>query len=437
MTMNARVQNPIRRRISIIVRRAALVAVAVITSLVSLPIAAWGVERVLHSFRDEPAEQPVAGLAFDSTGNLYGTTAFGGNTRCFNGCGTVFKLAPAAGGALSYSVLYSFRGGQDGAGPAGTITIDSFGNLYGTTQSGGSDSCSGGCGTVFELSPSPGGGWIENVLYRFDGVSGQQPYAGVILDSVGNIYGTTLVGGSGSCKDGCGVVFKLELSGQWSETVLYSFSGGSDGALPVAPLIFDAQGNLYGTAAQGGVGSCGGTVCGVVFELTSSGAGWTENVLYSFKGGKDGGSPNGGLIFDLTGNLYGTTGGGGSQTCRDGCGTVFELTPSAGGWAEAVLHRFQGGKDGASPYTVSLVFDPAGNLYGTTLLGGQGTCGCGTVFKLAPGSGGKWTKSSLYSFDGTHGGSPDTGVVIGAAGLYGTTASGGADGLGVVFEISP
>jgi uncharacterized repeat protein (TIGR03803 family) len=418
--------------------RVALVA-AVSTTLVILVSAAWGRERVLHSFHDHPADQPVAGLVLDSAGNLYGTTAFGGDTKCFNGCGTVFKLAHASRGGWSYSVIHSFHGGRDGAGPAGTLVVDLAGDLYGTTQAGGSNACGGGCGTVFELTPTSGGAWTENVVYRFGGTNGQQPYAGVTLDAAGNIYGTTFVGGSGNCMGGCGVVFELTPSGgRWSETVLYNFDGGSDGALPVAPLIFDGQGDLFGTAQQGGAGSCGGNTCGVVFELTpSSGGGWGENVLYSFTGGEDGGVPLGGLIFDSVGNLYGTTDAGGSLACG-GCGTVFKLTPSAGGWTETVIHSFQGAEDGANPYNVSLVSDQAGNLYGTTLFGGLAACDCGAAFKLAPSTGGTWSNSLLYAFDGVHGSTPDAGLILDAArNLYGTTSEGGSDGFGVVFKITP
>lgn len=420
--------------------RALLAAAAVITTLVTLASGAWAHEKVLHSFLNRPADQSVAGLVFDSAGNLYGTTAFGGRARCFAGCGTVFELTLVSDGGWAYRVIYAFRGGRDGAGPTGTLAVDSAGNLYGTTQAGGSNACSGGCGTVFELSPSSGGGWTENVLYRFSGANGQQPYAGVTLDAAGNIYGTTFVGGSGNCTDGCGVAYELTPSGsQWNETVLYSFTGGNDGGYPVASMIFDSQGNLYGTAARGGIGSCGGVTCGVVFELTPSGSSWAETVLYSFKGGKqDGGGPIGALVFDPAGNLYGTTNGGGSQTCNDGCGTVFELTPSANAWTETVIHKFQSGWDGAVPYNVALVRDQAGALYGTTLLGGRSTCDCGTVFKLTPGSNGKWSRSSLYAFDGKHGGNPDAGVTLDPKGnLYGTAGGGGARGFGVVFEVTP
>jgi uncharacterized repeat protein (TIGR03803 family) len=401
---------------------------------------ALGREMVLHSFHNHPANQPIAGLVMDAAGNLYGTTVFGGDKRCFDGCGTVFELAPLAGGGWSYTVIYAFHGGQDGASPAGTLSTDLAGNLNGTTQGGGSNACSGGCGTVFELSPTSNGGWTENVLFRFDGKDGQQPYAGVVLDAAGNLYGTTFVGGSDNCLDGCGVAFELSPSGgQWSETILHTFTGGSDGEAPVAPMVLDTQGNLYGTTDQGGTGSCGGASCGLVFKLTPTGNDWTETVLYRFKGGKeDGGIPHGALIFDLTGNLYGTTFGGGSNACSDGCGTVFKLTPSGNAWTETVLHRFQGGRDGANPYNVALVLDQAGALYGTTVYGGRSTCDCGTAFKLTPASNGKFNRTLLYAFDGKHGANPNAGVILDAMGnIFSTAVGGGSDGFGVVFEITP
>jgi uncharacterized repeat protein (TIGR03803 family) len=430
------------RRISMRNIRAALVAMAITLCLITLTSAALGSQKVLHSFHGHPADQPDAALVFDSAGNLYGTTAFGGRSGCFAGCGTVFELSPTSGGGWSYRAIYSFHGGSDGDDPIGTLVFDTAGNLYGTTQAGGSNACSGGCGTVFELTPATGGGWTESVLYRFDGTDGQQPYAGVTLDTAGNIYGTTFVGGSGACPGGCGIAFQLTFSsGVWNETVLYAFNGGSDGANPETPLTFDALGNLYGTTVSGGTGSCGGAPCGVVFELTpSSGGGWTQSVLHSFKGGKkDGGGPIGGLIFDLAGNLYGTTNNGGSRKCgADGCGTVFELTSSAGVWTETILHKFQGGTDGSTPYNVALVIDSAGALYGTTLLGGRSACNCGTVFKLTPGSSGKWSRKTLYAFDGTRGSNPNAGLIFdGTGSLYGTANSGGADGLGVAFKITP
>jgi len=360
--------------------RAAL-AVFAVTLLVTSTWAAtnWH-EKVLFNFNGTDGYQPMYGLIFDAAGNLYGTAFGGGDPSCGdpNGCGTVFQLTPAPGGGWTETVLHSFKGyPTDGSYPYAGVIFDAAGNLYGTTGGGGTY----GVGTVFELSPAAGGGWTETVLHSFNGSDGHGPEAGLIFDAAGKLYGTTAWGGTGTdcLNTGCGTVFKLTpvAGGGWTETVLHSFSN-TDGALPFAGLIFDAAGNLYGTTQQGG--SYG---FGTVFELTpTAGGGWTETVLFSFNGnwsGRDGGLPEAGLIFDAAGNLYGTTGAGGTYAY----GTAFELTPTAGGgWTETVLHSFNNnGTDGESPLA-GLIFDAAGNLYGTT--GGGGTYGLGMVFELTP-----------------------------------------------------
>ncbi len=333
---------------------------------------------VLHSFRNSPdGAFPFAGLLRDAAGNLYGSTNAGGASgNCSGGCGTVFKLDTSG----NETVLYSFKGGNDGATPGfGSLIRDEAGNLYGTTADGGSGggcSFSFGCGTVFKLDPAGN----ETVLYSFKGGSdGESPVAGLIMDVAGNLYGTTQDGGSGSgCSFGCGTVFKLDPAGNF--TVLHSFTGGSDGTQPLAALIFDQAGNLYGTTEEGGSGTCtvinGVSGCGTVFKLDPSG---NETVLHTFTGGNDGAAPLFvGLIMDIAGNLYGTTQiGGGSSSCSVGCGTVFKLDTSGN---ETVLHSFTGSPgDGAIP-RASLIMDKAGNLYGTTSNGGAS--GFGTVFKL-------------------------------------------------------
>jgi uncharacterized repeat protein (TIGR03803 family) len=294
-------------------------------------------------------------------GNLYGTTFAGGSYVCSGGCGTVFKLTPSG----TETVLYRFTGG-DGANPTAGLIADASGNLYGTTElGGGANGCSGGCGTVFKLTPSG----TETVLYRFTGGSdGASPFAALIADGAGNLYGTTFFGGA----SGHGTVFKLTPSG--TETVLYSFTGGSDGANPLAGLIADAAGNIYGMTNNGGAGSFG-----TVFKLIPSG---NLAVLHSFSGGSDGAFPGlGSLIADAAGNLYGmTVEGGGSGCGAIGCGTVFKLTPSG---TETVLYRFTGGSDGAFPHAgliAGLIADAAGHLYGTTNGSGSGN---GTVFEIA------------------------------------------------------
>jgi uncharacterized repeat protein (TIGR03803 family) len=385
-------------------------------------------ERVLHNFAANGTDgyYPEAGLIVDAAGNLYGTTVAGG---AYNS-GTVFELTPAAGGGWTEKVLYSFSGnGTDGRAPYAGLIFDAAGNLYGTTQYGGTY----GLGTVFELTPAGGGSWTEKVLYSFsgNGTDGATPEAGLIFDAAGNLYGTTYQGGT----YGYGTVFELTPAGGggWTEQVLHSFNNnGADGSLPAAGLIFDAAGNLYGTTSYGGTYFYYGTV----FELTpAAGGGWTEQVLHSFNNnGTDGITPlSAGLIFDAAGNLYGTTFAGGTY----GYGTVFELTPAGGGsWTEKVLHNFGNGTDGAGPLA-GLIFDAAGNLYGTT--GGGSSYGDGTVFELTPTAGGGWTEKVLHSFgNGTDGIFPRADLIMDAAGnLYGTTYQGGTYGYGTVFEFTP
>jgi len=341
-------------------------------------------EKVLHSFNynNKDGANPSAGLIFDAAGNLYGTTAYGGTGACTNGvnmvgCGTVFELTPQAGGGWKEKVLHNFRG-KEGAYSDAALIFDAAGNLYGTTFSGGAGTCTSksrtlyGCGTVFELTPATGGSWTATVLYSFknDGIDGIYPYANVIFDAAGNLYGTTYLGGASAG----GTVFELMpvAGGGWTENVLRNFSvTGADGYELWAGLILDAAGNLYGVTSQ--AGAYGG---GAAFELTpSTGGSWTETRLYSFGNGTDGRNPFGGLVFDAAGNLYGTTASSGANLG----GTAFELTPvTGGGWTERVLYNFENGANSAA----GLVFDTAGNLYGTTSRGGA-TKG-GTVFEITP-----------------------------------------------------
>ncbi len=333
---------------------------------------------------------------------------------------------PATGGIWTEKVLHTFGHGTDGAAPYAGLIFDAAGNLYSTTWQGGTYDY----GTVFELTPTGGGGWTENVLHSFNhnGTDGYSPIPGLIFDAAGNLFGTTSAGGSYNCGlYVCGTVFELTSGG--TETVLHSFNG-TGGAFPIAGLIFDAAGNLYSTTEYGGDYDYG-----TVFELTSGGA---ETVLHSFNNnGTDGYEPSAGLIFDAAGNLYGTTSEGGLY----GYGTVFELTPTGGGsWTEHVLHSFNNnGTDGYEP-SAGLIFDAAGNLYGTTSEGGT-YCepdGCGAVFELSLGRGG-WTETVLYSFSGgTDGAVPWAGLIFDAAGnLYGTTAEGGTYAYGTVFQLTP
>jgi uncharacterized repeat protein (TIGR03803 family) len=397
---------------------AALLLIA-ITLLLAPGAGAQSKYKTLHRFKGgKDGGNSRAGLIFDQTGNLYGATARGGT----GGKGTVFKLTPKADGSWTKSILYNFTGGTDGSAPSASLIFDQKGNFFGTTTGGGGQ----GNGTVFKLAPNADGSWTESVLYRFrGGTDGFYPSASLIFDQKGNLYSTTFDGGA----RGYGTVFKLapNADGSWTESVLYSFLGGHDGGNPDASLIFDQTGSLYGTTVDGGAQGNG-----TAFVLTPNADGsWTESVLYPFTGGKDGGGPRAGLIFDQAGSLYGTTPYGG---CDD-CGVVFELTRQTdGSWAESVLYSFNL-RDGYYPLA-GLIFDAAGNLYGTTVYCGRGG-GWGTVFKLTPNSNGKWTKTVLHRFFGAPGAFPSAGLIFDASGnLYGTTY-GDPSLSGSVFEITP
>jgi uncharacterized repeat protein (TIGR03803 family) len=390
-------------------------------------------ETVLHSFNGIDGTGPILGLTL-ARGNLYGVATEGG---IYN-CGTVFELAPVSGGTWNETTLYTFACGRDGSTPLGSVALDKDGNVYGTTKLGGAK----GVGTVFKLAPS-GSGWSKTILHNFgDTGDGQYPTGSLIFDSVGDLYGTTQGGGtygSGSEYDG-GTAYELapQSSGAWRETILHSFGNGSDGASPRnAGLILDKAGNLYGTTSLGGLPfSFRSTTQGTVFELSRQTAGtWNETVLYEFNeaNGEDGYQPVAGLIFDAQGNLYGTTASGANQG-------VFELSPqSGGGWTETILFSFLFCNCGNVPYS-GLVFDSAGNLYGTTILNtfpyGQNDSS-GEVFELSQ-SGGFWNLQETYGFGGTTGQNPGVGNLIFDGGkLYGAAQNGGAYNNGVVFEITP
>jgi uncharacterized repeat protein (TIGR03803 family) len=387
---------------------------------------------------------PSSGLTSDGSSGLYGVTSGGGANLCstygaYFGCGTVFKLARSSGGQWKTSVIYSFKSTGGGFSPSGDLAFDETGSLYGVAA--GSSSCTlGYCGIVFKLKPSSDGTWNESVIYSFMGGvnDGGMPDGGVVFDPEGNLYGTTATGGPTSCGDyGCGAIFKLSptAKGGWKETILYFFTGTSDGSSPNR-LVRDQEGNLYGTSRYGGSGGWG-----VAFKLSHGSAGWNLTVLRSFSGGLDGTQPWAGLIFDQEGNLYGTTLAGGLY---DG-GVVFKLSPGAGGvWNETALYNFIGvNGDGAFP-VAGLTFDGSGNLYGTTTSGGGkgGACGglgCGTVFELRPESDGKWKEKVLRRFSGgTDGGDPSSSVILDSSdNLYGTTMGGGSGAQGTVFEVKP
>jgi uncharacterized repeat protein (TIGR03803 family) len=411
-----------------IIRRSGSSVLAFAMALVLLTSASSPAQTftILYNFKGgTDGIGPMAGLVMDAAGNFYGTTEFGG----INDNGTVFKLT-----RKEESILYRFTGSPDGANPSGGLIFDAEGNLYGVTSEGGKVNC----GTVFKLAPSG----TETVLHSFCSngeTDGARPSGNLIMDAKGNLYGTTLVGGS----EGSGTVFKVDLSG--AETVLYNFctKGGSqctDGEEPQGGLVMDAAGNLYGTTAINLGPKLTGT--GGVFKLTPTGK---DTTLHRFSFAK-GVSPNGGLIFDTAGSLYGTTLLGGSNICQlpgqnNGCGTVFKVDATG---KETVLYDFcsaSGCADGSAP-GAGLFMDAQGNLYGTTLSGGTGTCtgqlfpGCGTVFELSANG----TENVLHTFTGieSDGAYPYSILIMDAKGnLYGTTSAGGKFGNGIVFEITP
>jgi uncharacterized repeat protein (TIGR03803 family) len=443
-------------------RRVALLSVAVL-ALASSASAEWK-EKVLYSFQGLPdGAYPAGGVVFDQAGNLYGATTDGGSNTCggIAQCGIVFQLrAPEQkGGPWSEHVLYVFKGvtNNDGETPAGSVIFDPAGNLYGTTAYGGTGGCillgsDVGCGVVYQMIPpkTKGGVWTEKVIYSFQGgKDGYFPWGDLTFDTQGNLYGATQYGGGkGTTCDPlyqyCGTVFKLSppktKGGKWSEEVLYSFAGGTDGANPNGGLVLDSKGAIYGATHIGGY-NCPqfqGVGCGTVFKLTLLKSGnWTEQILHRFRDGNDGAGPSSGLVFDGKGALYGTAGLGGSG---NGFGVVFRLAKvNNGQWTEVIVHSFQG-NDGESP-TGGVTFDPLGNLYGTSLGGAYSR---GNVFRLKPTGSKHWNFSVLYSLmgapDGNH---PTASLILDTAGnLFGTTQWGGTGtacqgGCGTVFEVSP
>jgi uncharacterized repeat protein (TIGR03803 family) len=380
--------------------------------------------KVLHAFGKGRDGGGVWGsVAFDSKGNLYGTTSGGGA----KGYGTVFKLARHANGQWAESVLHSFgKNDPGGCEPFGGPALDAAGNVYGTTQLCGLHHA----GVAFELTPQADG-WRETVLHNFCSQSGCKdgsvPWAGLTWDGSGNFYGTAFA------------VFELSQAGSgWKEKVLYRFcskTNCSDGDAPYAGVILDAVGNLYGTTNAGGAYKAG-----TVYQVRQTPGGWKEQVLHSFPSfPKDGQVPGlGQLVLDDAGNLDGTTSQGGTNFCFAGCGTIFRLTRGTDGrWKETILYNFENGASGFSPGG-GVVLDKAGILYGTTTYGGSSSCDCGVVYKLSPEAKGKWTYTVLHRFSGVDGAAPDANLILDSKGnLYGTTASGGTSGAGVVFELTP
>lgn len=372
---------------------------------------------VVHNFTGAgDGGAPYAGLTVDRAGNFYGTTSGGGLYQA----GVVFRLSRAGSGWV-LTPLYSFQGlPNDGAYPYGGVIFGPDGSLYGTTYGGGSTNH----GTIYRLRPQPSAcksatcPWEETVLYSFTGsTDGAGPaYGNLILDQAGNLYGTTPYGGDNDL----GVVFKLTPSnGGWTESVLWAFDGYIGGENPFSGVIFDSAGNLYGTTSYGGT-----YAAGTVFELSPSGSGWTEQTLASVNFSDS--YTCGNVVMDGQGNMFGTSGCG----YYGGPGGIFELTPSNGGWTFTTLQPLSGAR---GPYDTPTL-DAAGNVYGTSSL--TGVNGDGEVFKLTPSNGG-WIYTSV-SFDGSNGSTPVGGVVLDAAGnAYGTASHGGAHGSGTVWEITP
>lgn len=382
---------------------------------------------IIHDFSGPDGAIPSASLTIDSGGRLYGTTVSGGS----HDVGTVFRMTPH-NQAWTFTTLFSFDYDSTGGDPWSPVVFGPDGALYGTTQFGGR----GTTGVVFKLQPPPTVcvttfcPWAETVLAAFDGTHGtpNDPSGQLSFDTGGNLYGTTTRGGNyDDClptDEGCGTVYRLVKSDHWAVDTIYQFTGATDGAQPQGGVIFDHAGNLYGNAFENNFEGGGGDV----FQLSASGVGWTFNLLFQFQCADSGCWPYSGLIFDQADNLFGETTSGST-----GGGTVFQLSQVGGRWNFNLLYSFTGS---TGPYS-SLMMDQAGNLYGTTFR--DGTHNCGSAFKLAKNNG-NYTYTDLHDFtcNGTDGKHPVGGLVMDSDGnLYGTTQAGGTTGNGIVFEITP
>lgn len=399
------------------VKRATLLFVMAL----SLTTAAATTTDVIFSFEEDEGEYADTDLETDSLGNIYGTTVLGGDF----GSGTVFQLSPTPNGWV-HTVLYSFTGGADGGEPYKGVTLDRDGNLYGTAVTGGSGNCEGGCGVIYKLTNTKGS-WTQKVVHAFTGGDdGSGPGSRVTVDRVGNIYGMTPTGGA----YGLGTIYQIRplSTGAATFKVIHTFTGGTDGSNGSAGRMILRDGRLYGAATTGGSNGSG-----VVFELTPMAFGkWDFKTIYTFQGQPDASFPYGALLFDPSGNIYGTTYYGGAN----GIGAVYKLSPQpVGEWTEDVIYSFQQGTDGNSPIS-NLVFDKTGNLYGTTSEGGLGS---GTIFKLSPVGGGNWTETVVHAFEGPpDGGFAYNGMVVDIFGnFYGATVHGGENNDGSVYKFTP
>jgi uncharacterized repeat protein (TIGR03803 family) len=381
--------------------------------------------KFIYSFKNGTGRFPSSGITVDSAGRVYGVTLDGGpiGSFCEGGCGVAFGLAPRSGGGWEYHRLHAFEANtsQDFF-PGGNVVVDAAGNVYGVT-------CFDdlGPGKVYQLSPSPDGNWTETTLHEFGlfGSDDGEPAGGLIMDASGKLYGAMLGGGPAFV----GGIYELSpnADGSWTYTVLHYFTSTPDGAGATGELVLDGAGNLYGATAGGGESNLG-----AVFELSPSVSGnWSEKVLYSFTGGADEARPNGPVVLDAKGNIYGTTGNG-----DNGPGTVFELLKNPDGtWTETTLHTFANdGVDGTFPAS-GLSFDRSGNLYGTTQFGGAN--GQGTVFQMTRLAGGTWSESVIYDFASSGTNNFPSGLTFRNGLFYGTTKNGGAFGEGAVFVLKP
>lgn len=421
-------------------RISALLLLLVLGSLAAAVPAAATTFTAIFSFNLNDNFWPQGGMVQDAAGNLYGTTIGGGTY----GVGTAYKLTPptVAGGAWTKTTIFNFLSyGNGGSVPSSELTADSAGNLYGTTWSGGDATCN--CGVVYELLPptTQGGAWTEQVLYAFTTVNndGRLPNAAVTIDGSGNIYGVTQQGGSFNG----GVVFKLapKTGGGYTESVLYSFGSNADASVPNGPVVLDSAGNLYGVTCEGGTYNLG-----TAYKLappTVAGQPWKEAIIFNFGAGTQSGgiTPVGNLIFDSLGNLYGVTNAGGSKS---GYGVVYSLAPQTGSWKQTVLYTLAKGS-GTNPLA-GLTWNPNGSLYGTTSANNPLKGGSGTVLQLTPPTvvGAKWTVTDLHNFAFFGDGGIPAGRVTRDATtgyLYGTTINGGLFGCdgycGVVWQVQP
>ena len=400
-----------------------LFCVPAIFASVPLSAARGASTEVIYSFAGgQDGEYADTDLVMDGAGNIYGTSVQGGA----HGSGTVWRLSPE-GNTWTHTVLYSFTGGADGGEPYKGVTLDADGNLYGTAVTGGGGTCEGGCGVAYKLTNN-GGTWTQRVIHQFNGPDdGQGPGARLTIGDDGDIYGMAPTGG----EFGAGTIYQMHATRHgWNFKVIHAFTGGADGCGGSAGAMLVHGGSLYGAST-----ACGANGAGLIYALTPNQKGkFKFKILYAFKGEPDGSFPYGGLMFDAKGNIYGTT----YYDGEDEVGAVYELSPKdRGEWKERELYSFKdNGSDGASSIS-NLVQDASGNLYGTTSAGG--TSNLGTIFKLTSGAHHSWTESVVHSF----GGPPDgafayNGMVGDGSGVfYGATTHGGEDDEGAIYKFTP